>query len=98
MNLNKEMISHMRLMSEYNKDATEKELEFKYGYCHANELFFAVNKLTGDFYKGRKNQIAFSKINYLTSSITTNLGKEEKDNYEFYKLNSSKFTIEKLNK
>lgn len=98
MNLNKEMINHMRLMCEYNKNATEKELEFKYELCHSSELFFAVNKLTGDFYKGKRNQIAFSKINYLTSSITTNLGKEEKDNYEYYKLSSNEFKIEKLNK
>lgn len=98
MNLNEKMISHMRLKSEYNKNATEKELEFKYESYHSDELYFAINKLTGDFYKGKRNQIAFSKINYLTSSISTNLGKEEKDNYEFYKLNSNKFTIEKLNK
>lgn len=60
MNSNEEMISHMRAKSEYNKNASEKVLEYQYKAHHSDELYFAINKLTGDFYKGKRNQIAFS--------------------------------------
>ncbi|MGL4453948.1 MAG: hypothetical protein ACRCTZ_22580 [Sarcina sp.] len=72
-------------------------INHEYEMHHSDELFFAINTITGDFYKGKRNQIAFSKINYLTSSISTNLGKEEKSIYEYYKLIVDDFKIEKIN-
>ncbi|MGL5328360.1 MAG: hypothetical protein ACRDD7_03755 [Peptostreptococcaceae bacterium] len=95
MKFNKEIMMHMRTKSSHNKVCSEKELEYIYEYNHSDELFFAINKFTGDFYKGKRNQVAFSKINYLTSSISTNHGKDEKYIYDFYKLSVDNLTIEK---
>lgn len=57
--------------------------------------FYAVHKETGEFFVGKKTQIAYTKINYLKSAITYANGKKDKDNYDFYKLHADG-TTEKL--
>jgi len=55
--------------------------------------FYAVHKETGEFFIGKKTQIAYTKINFLKSAITYVRG--NKENYDFYKLHADG-TTEKL--
>lgn len=55
--------------------------------------FYAVHKETGEFFIGKKTQIAYTKINFLKSAITYVRG--NKANYDFYKLHADG-TTEKL--
>lgn len=48
--------------------------------------FYAVHKKTGEFFIGKKTQIAYTRINFLKSAITYQNKKSE--NYDFYKLHA----------
>lgn len=48
--------------------------------------YYAVHKVTGEFFVGKRTQIAYTKINFLKSAITYVRG--NKEDYDFYKLYS----------
>lgn len=62
----------------------------------SSTAYFAIHKETGKFYKGARHQVAFSQINYLKSSISTNHGKETKSEYDYYEIDSATLQITRV--
>lgn len=67
-----------------------------YEHQQSETAYFAVHKETGKFYKGARQQVAFSQIGYLRSSISTNRGKEAKAEYDYYEINSVTLQITRV--